>query len=69
MVGQPFSTADQVVLCCFGLELTGERSAEDLRRALHKAGFNGPLARHTLHTSALLIRVGRSTYRIKSFEA
>ena len=68
-VGQPFPTADQVLLCCFGLELTGERTFEQLRRALHDAGFDGPLARHIINTSRLLRRETNRTYRIIGLDA
>ena len=39
-VGQPFPVIDQVVLCCFGPELNGERTYEQLRQALPDAGIN-----------------------------
>jgi hypothetical protein len=68
-VGQPFPVIDQVVLCCFGPELNGERTYEQLRQALHDAGFNGPLARHTINTSRLLRRSPSGCYRIQNFRA
>jgi len=66
-VGQPFPIMDQVVLCCFGLDLTGERTYQQLRQALHDAGFNGPLARHTINTSPLLRRSPNRSYQIQNF--
>jgi len=68
-VGQPFPIMDQVVLCCFGLDLTGERTYQQLRQALHDAGFNGPLARHTINTSPLLRRSPNRSYQIQGFRA
>ena len=67
-VGQPFSVADQVILCCFGFELTGERKYEQLRRALSHAGFNGPLARHTINTSPLLRHGPNRSYHLERFQ-
>jgi hypothetical protein len=58
---------DQVVPCCFGPELNGERTYEQLRQALHDAGFHGPLARHTINTSLLLRRSPNRSYRIQNF--
>ena len=61
---QPVPTADLVVLCCFGLELSGERTHEELRQALREAGFTGPLVRHSIKNSPLLERAAKRSYRL-----
>ena len=66
--GQPCPTADLVLLCCFGLELTGERSYEQLRQALHDAGFSGLLARHIITVSRCVHRTANGRYRLREPE-
>jgi hypothetical protein len=64
-VEESFSTPDQVLLCFFGPDLTGERTYEQLRGALVAAGFTGTLARHVIRVSPLLRRAGRGRYHIQ----
>ena len=64
-VEESFSTSDQVLLCCFGRDLTGERTYEQLRRALLAAGFTGSLARHLVRVSPLLHRAAAGCYRLQ----
>jgi len=66
--GQPIPTTDHVLLCCFGSELTGERTSRQLRRALLQAGFTGPLARHIINMSPCLSREAKSSYRLRELE-
>jgi hypothetical protein len=66
--GQPIPTTDQVLLCCFGSELSGERTYRQLRRALLQAGFTGPLARHIINMSPCLRREAKGTYRLRELE-
>ena len=68
-VGQPIPTSDQVLLCCFGSELTGARSNHQLREALLQAGFTGPLARHVINMSPCLSRQANGTYRLRELES
>jgi hypothetical protein len=65
---QPFLTADYALLCCFGVDSTGERSAEQLRLALLTAGFSGPLARHLVRVSPLLHPTSAGCFRLRGFE-
>jgi len=65
---QPVPTADLVLLCCFGLELTSERTYEQLSQALHEAGFTGGLVRHSITNSPLLKRAAKRSYRLKKLE-
>ncbi len=67
--GQPIPTSDQVLLCCFGSELSGQRSDRQLRRALLQAGFTGPLARHIINMSPCLSREAKRTYRLRELES
>lgn len=67
-VGQPFPAADYVLLSCFGVGLTGERTYEELRRALLQAGYTGPLLRHVIRVSPVIYRGASGSYRIKNFE-
>jgi hypothetical protein len=57
LVGNPPCDADCVLLACFGLDLNGTRSRNDLCTALRRAGYPGALTRHVLRTSPLLIDV------------
>ena len=66
-VGQPFSTADYVLLCCFGTELLGQRTYQELRQALIQSGFTGPLVRHLISVSPVVRRAADRCYSIRSF--
>ena len=66
--GQPIPTSDHVLLCCFGSELTGERTYRQLRRALLQAGFTGLLARHIITMSPCLSRDAKGAYRLRKLE-
>ena len=54
--GESFATAEQVLLCCFGLDqdVSTTRSGKQLRVALTGAGFRPAAARHLVRDSALL---------------
>ena len=66
-VGQPFSTADYVLLCCFGTELIGQRTYQELHKALIQSGFTGPLVRHLIIVSPVVRRVANRCYSIRKF--
>src|SRR4051794_38394246 len=51
---EPFATTDQVLLCCFGLDQSTERSNAQLRSALVEVGFRSPEAREIVRTSPLV---------------
>lgn len=67
-LGQAFPEADQVLLCCFELDLSGTRTYTQLRQALLRAGFPGPLARHVISACPLLSRRVNGCYHIRTFE-
>ena len=66
---QPFSTSDQVLLCCFGLDQSAERSGNDLRRALVEAGFTSLSARKVINASVLICRTPHGSYRLRGPES
>ena len=66
-VGQPFSTADYVLLCCFGTELLGQRTYQELHHALIQSGFTGPLVRHLISVSPVVRRAANRCYSIRKF--
>ena len=66
-VGQPFSTADYVLLCCFGSEPRGQRTYQELHQALIQSGFTGPLARHLISVSPVVRRAANRCYCIRKF--
>ena len=53
---EPFPSADLVLLCSFGADLTRTRTGQELRLALSSAGYGGPLGRHLILASPLLRR-------------
>ena len=53
---EPFPTADLVLLCNFGADLTRSRTGQELRHALCLAGYGGAHGRHLILTSPLLRR-------------
>jgi hypothetical protein len=65
--GQPFSSADLVLLCSFGPDLVRPRTQRELRRALLLAGYGGPLCRHLILTSPLLQRRAGNRYVLHRF--
>ena len=67
-VGQPFPTADQILLCCFGTELVDHRTYRQLRSALIQAGFAGPVVRHLISVSPVVRRAAKGSYRMRQFE-
>ena len=67
-IGQPFPTADYILLCCFSADLTRQRTYKELRQALIRYGFNGPLVRHLISSSPVLHRAAKGWYRVRSFE-
>ena len=64
-MSEPFSTAEQVVLCCFGLDQSTERSGAQLRRGLAEAGFPAAAARHIVNSSPLLQRSSTRCFRLR----
>jgi hypothetical protein len=62
---QPFATSDQVLLFCFGLDQSAERSSRQLRKALSEAGFSFPAAREIVRASPLIHRTAVGTYRLR----
>ncbi len=67
-IGQPFPTADYILLCCFSADLTRQRTYKELREELIRYGFNGPLVRHLISASPVLHRAAKGCYRVRSFE-
>jgi hypothetical protein len=55
---EPFGISEQVLLCCFGLDQSTERSGADLRKALVEVGFRGAAARAIVRSSPLTRRSG-----------
>ena len=62
-----FSTAEVVLLCCFGTDLSAEKSHQSLRAALLRAGLAPGAAGHLIRYSALLDRVSKGRYRLRPF--
>ena len=67
--GESFGTAEQVLLCCFGLNRDANRSAKQLSEALTDAGFSAAAARHVLRESPLLRATVNGHYVLRPFEA
>ena len=68
--GESFATAEQVLLCGFGLDLDDSttRSAKQLREALTGAGFRPAAARHLVRDSALLRATADGHYVLRPFD-
>ena len=66
-LGQPVSTADYILLCCFDTELGGERTYQELHQALIRSGFTGPLVRHLISVSPVVRRAANRCYCIRKF--
>jgi hypothetical protein len=62
---EPFATTDQVLLCCFGLDQSTERSNAQLRSALVEVGFRSPEAREIVRTSPLVHRSSTGSYHLR----
>jgi hypothetical protein len=62
---EPFATAEQVLLCSFGLNQSTERSIAHLCKALIKVGFTTPAAREIIRTSPLIHRSSKATYQLR----
>jgi hypothetical protein len=62
---RPPSDADHVLLNCFCIDLKGSGHHRDLCHALRSAGFLGPLPRHIVRTSPLLVHVSGPWYRLQ----
>jgi len=62
---EPFATTDQVLLCCFGLDQSTERSSVQLRMALVEVGFKSPEARAIVRTSPLVHRSSTGSYHLR----
>lgn len=63
------TAADLILLCSFREDLDGERTYDQLRDSLVAEGFRAPLARYVIRSSAILHRVSRSCYRLRSSPA
>jgi hypothetical protein len=68
--GEEFATAEQVLLCCFGVHprASSPRSAKQLRQALVEAGFRSSEARHLVRDSALLRATLEGQYALRPFD-
>ena len=66
---QPFSSADLVLLCSFGPDLTSSRTHDELRTALMLAGYRGAFNRHLIATSPLLDRRAGNRYVLHRHES
>jgi hypothetical protein len=62
---EPFATSDQVLLCCFGLDQSTERSGTQLRNALVEVGFASPAAREIIRRSPLVHRSSTGSYHLR----
>jgi hypothetical protein len=62
---EPFATAEQVLLCSFGLNQSTERSSANLCKALVEVGFRAPAARQVIRTSPLIHRSFKGTYQLR----
>jgi len=56
LTAEPLNTSEQVVLCCFGVDQSTERSSVQLCADLVKAGFTAPAARQIIRSSPLIHR-------------
>jgi hypothetical protein len=59
------TTAEIVILGTFGVDLSHQPSAEQIRKALTAAGFRPLEARHILRNSPLLQRTDSGTYLLR----
>jgi hypothetical protein len=56
LTAEPFATAEQVVLCCFGVDQSTELSSAKLCMDLVEAGFPAAAARQIIRSSPLVHR-------------
>jgi hypothetical protein len=59
---QPFSSADVVLLCSFGPDLSGSRTHQELQSVLMLAGYRGVFNRYFIAASPLLDRRAGGRY-------
>ena len=69
LLGDPFPTSDQVLLCSFWGDLAGERTVQELRDSLLAAGFAARVTRHLIRISPLLRRSSKGCYQLKPLES
>jgi hypothetical protein len=62
---EPFATSEPVLLCCFGVDQSTERSSAELCRALVDVGFPSPAAREIVRLSPLIHRSSDKSYRLR----
>jgi hypothetical protein len=62
---EAFGISEQVLLCCFGLDQSTERSGAELRMALVEVGFRGSAAREIVRTCPLTHRSAQGSYRLR----
>ena len=68
LMKEPFPTSDQVLLCSFGGDLAGERTAQQLRNSLLAAGFAARVTRHLIRISPLLRQSSKGRYQLQPLE-
>ena len=66
---EPLFPADLVLLCSFGPDLHGQRTGQELRHALRRAGYGGPLGRHLVLTNPMLLRCSKDLFTLLPFIA
>jgi hypothetical protein len=66
---EPLFLADLVLLCSFGPDLHSQRTGQELRHALRRAGYGGPLGRHLILTNPMLQRCPNDLYSLRPFIA
>ncbi len=64
---RPVPECDQILLCCFGLDLATTRDGKQLRLALNQAGYRSALARHLVRDSPLLVREPGYRFRLRDW--
>jgi hypothetical protein len=62
---EPVSASEQVLLCCFGLDQSAERSSAQLRNSLVAVGFTSAAAREIVRTSPLVHRSSTGSYHLR----
>ena len=65
LTSEPFTTAEQVVLCCFGLDQSTELSSTQLREDLVKAGFPAAAARQIVRSCPLVRRSSTGLFGLR----
>jgi hypothetical protein len=69
LTSEPFTTAEQVVLCCFGLDQSTELTSSQLREDLVKAGFPAAAARQILRSCPLVHRSSTGLFGLRRLSA